>query len=455
LLFIFSLITVTFYNVISLGTRYIQNSKNRLAALAVANEKMEIVRNLSYESIGTSGGGSVSGNIPQNEDVTENGKQFHVTTTVNYVDDSFDGIYTTTDLIPGDYKRVMIVVSWDSGSADSQVQLESRFVPSGLETINAGDGILSINVFSDQPGGTGIPNATVQVANSETGLNTTQHTDSSGNIILMGANIKNSIQKYEITVTKTGYETVSTMLPYPATPYNPTYIHASVASGAVNVANIVQNELADLRIATVNYKGESIGDIDFHLEGGKQIGTEVYVETDPVPNEPIYNFDADDSTNSSGEKDFAGISPGQYDFFLRSSITGYEFIGTDPSNPYELVNGAMVYSFPLYSDPPLTLKIKLADKNATSILVSVLKSSDDTPVSGATVHLRNASGYDATQTTLVDGRVFFPEASDSNSFLGGIYDLEITADGFTTSNSQVTVNEGQLKVETIKLDAAL
>gem|GEM_PF-305396 len=448
-LFIFSLITTAFYSVISLGIRYIQDSKNRLAALSVANERMEIVRNLKYDNILTSGMG---GNIPEDEDVVENGKQFHVHTVIGYVDDDYDSIYANGDVIPGDYKKVIITVSWGASSLNNHpVELLSRFVPPGLEVLNPGDGILSINVFSDQPGGTGISGSDVHIVNPDTGLDTYQQTDPGGNVILVGSHIMDSIQKYRITVAKSGYETVATMPPYPDTPYNPTFTHASVAAGFLNVFNIIQNELADLKISTVGYLSQSIGNIDFHLEGGKQIGTEVYDPLDPTPSEAIYNLDMEETTNSSGEKDFSEISPGQYTFSLSPSVTNFEFIGTDPPFPYDVVDGKMIYVFPLSSDPVLTLKVRLADKNVTSLLVSVLNNNDGFPISGASVQLTNGAGYDVTQTTGVDGRVFFPTTADP--FLSGIYDLKITADGFSDSSSQVTVDDNQLKIEAVNLTA--
>lgn len=445
LLFVFSLITLTFYSVMSVGTRYIQDSKNRLAALAVVNEKMEIVRNLKYDDIGTVGAGT--GNLAEDEDVVENGKTFHVNTVVGMANDSYDGVYPA-DVVPGDYKRVIITVSWGSGGPGSNsVNLVSRFVPPGLEVATAGDGILSINIFSDQPGGTGIFGSSVHIVNSETGLDTNQTTDSSGNVILIGPLIQDSIQKYEITVAKNGYETVATMPPYPTTSYNPTDVHASVVVGGINIANIVQNKLTDLELNTVNYLETPIGNIDFHLEGGRLLGIGT-----TAPFTSVYNFDTNGSTDAGGEKNFSDISPGQYEFSLTASAAGYEIIGTDPVFPYKLPDtGGKIYLISTQSDTPLDLKIKLADKSATSLLVSVLKNEDDSPISGAVVKLTNGAGYDVSQTTLIDGRVFFPATADV--FASGLYDLKITADGFSESNSQVTIIDGELKLEEIKLNA--
>ena len=53
LLFVFYLVKTTFYAASIAGTRQIIESKNRLGAVAVANEKMEIIRNRDYDTIVT------------------------------------------------------------------------------------------------------------------------------------------------------------------------------------------------------------------------------------------------------------------------------------------------------------------------------------------------------------------------------------------------------------------
>lgn len=434
-IFIFALITVSFYSVFSLGVRLIADAKNRLGAMALANEKMEIVRNIAYGDIGTVGG-APDGVLLENEDVIENTRQYHVQTSVQYENDDFDGQYPD-DTVPGDYKKVTITISWNGGT--KEVRFVSTFVPPGLEVAVPGDGILSINVFSDQPGGAGIPDSSVHVANSDTGLNTTVSTDSNGNIILIGENIKDSIQKYQIHVSKSGYEEVYTMPPYPDTSYSPIDVHASVITGSLNVINIVQNKLTNLKISTSNYLGESIGNIGFDISGGRKLGYEVDAEGN-VTSVPVYNPIPSTETGSDGEKDFGLVSPGQYTIVLPSSVTdSYEVIGKYPIDPFNLS-----------SDTNLDFEIRLASKSMTSLMVKVLSDAVDNPsVSGAVVQLTNSLGYDVTQTAGADGVVFFPTTSDI--FQAETYDIKITADGFQEKNSSVTVNSNELKVENIIL----
>ena len=405
----------------------------------MANEKMEIIRGLAYEDVGTDEG-MVSGDIPNDEEVVVNTRQYHVNTLVEYVEDDFDGVFPA-DTAFEDYKKVTITVSW-GGESDEQkkVKLASRFVPAGLEVEHPGDGILFINVFSDQPGGTGISGASVHVVNTETGLNTTVTTGGDGSVTLMGDKITESIRRYEITVSKGDeYETVQTMPPYPTTGYNPVDVHASVVVGLINVANIVQNKLADLEVSSVDYLEENaIPNISFSIVGGRKIGNEA-----EEPNNPIYNMNVSEETNSSGSKDFGQVSPGQYKVELDSLETGYELIDTDPISP-----------FSLFSEDDLVVKLKLADRNAESLLVRIYKvvEEENIPIEGAQVQLTNVSGYDTSQLSSATGTAFFPTTADA--FLSGDYDLEVSKEGFTTSSSQITITDNQLKEETIILTPA-
>ena len=436
LVFIFSLITLTFFQVITLGTRYIIFSKNRLGAVALANEKMEIARNLNYDDVGVYGG-TCAGAIPQDEDIEENGRTYHVHTLATYIDDPFDGTLggSPNDENYKDYKLVKVTVSWDNGGNDAgSVYLLSRFVPPGLEAATSGDGILSINVISDQDGGVGVSGSTVRIVNSDLGLDETRQTDESGNVMLVGAT--ESVNRYKIYISKSGYETIETYPPFPDTDYNPTDVHASVLEGELNVVDIVQNKTADLKVSTVDYLGNSIDNIDFDLVGGRKLGTEI-----EFPYNPIYNFDISDQTNSSGEKQYSDISPGWYSFTLNDLETNYALIRTDPPAPFSLL-----------SEDNLELKAQLADRNMASALVRVRRSDDDALLSEATVTLTNTLGYNEEITTDENGTAFFPK-DDSAPFVAGIYTLKITASGYQDYSADIEIIENNLSQEEITMVA--
>ncbi|MFZ2188884.1 MAG: carboxypeptidase-like regulatory domain-containing protein [Candidatus Moraniibacteriota bacterium] len=437
LIFIFALISVTFYSVFTVGIRYIQDAKNRLGALAVANARLEIIRNLAYDSIGTVGG-TISGNIPQDQDISENTRPYHVHTEVVYIDDPFDGIAYADTVWFEDYKKVTITISWSSGSGTESVELVSRFVPPGKEVPHIGDGILSVNIFSDQPGGGGVVGSQVHIYNPETTIDTSLSTDDSGNATFMGSSVSDSIQKYQITVTKAGYETVTTMPPYPDSAYNPVDIHASVVTGtgSVNLKNIVQNQLANIRISIVDYLNAPIADANFHLSGGRKLGTDI-VE----PYTPVYNLNEDGVTDSDGKKSFNSVSPGEYNFSLiDSTFDDYEVINITPIAPFSLLS----------ADGTLDVTVKLVNKTTTALLIGVVADSDDAPIVGAKVRLTNTSlGYDVELETTDNGKVFFPNSTDP--FLPETYHMKITASGFSDNESDVVITAGNLKKDEIRL----
>lgn len=420
-LFIFSLITVTFYSVFSLGTRYIQDAKNRLGAIAIANEKMEIIRNLKYDDIGTVNG-IPSGNIEADENVSENTRSFHVKTFVQYVDDSFDNVYPT-DTVPNDYKRVKVTVSWTGSASSGSVFLVSRFVPQGIE-VSSGDGTLAINAIDEQ--GEGIAQASVHIVNNvlSPSVNITAQTDNTGNLMLPGA--KESLD-YKITVSKNNYETVETVDPNDVS-YLPTFSHASVIAGLLNTKIIVINLLADLKVKTIDSLGDPISDLSFKLKGGKILGADV--------DGNVYNLDISSATESDGEKEFNDKSPGQYFLNELGSVSGHTFAGINGASSFDSNNN--IYTILVLPDESKTVEIKFADNNADALLIKI-KKEDGTPISEAEVTVKNGAGYDKMKTTGADGFVFFPDAGDT--FIPGDYAIEVKAAGFNDKNETATVDK--------------
>lgn len=427
-LFIFSIITVTFYSVITLGTGYIIEAKNRLGGLALANEKMEIVRNVKYDDIGTTTG-IPAGSILADEDVISGTKTYHVKTLVQYIDDSFDGVLPA-DPVSTDYKGVKITVSWPGfQGGNGEVYLVSRFVPPGLE-VSSGDGILAVNV-SDGTGASN-PQVHVHIVNNfiSPRVDIEQDTDDSGNLMFPGA--KQSQQGYEITVSKSDYETVSTIDPDSVT-YTPKDPHASVIIGSLNTAFITIDKFSDLKIKSSDYLSNSIPDVAFHLMGGRILGTDSSV----VPPQTVYILDSNETTGGSGEKDLNDHSPGQFFLTNIAPVSGHTLIGVSPLSGFD--PSPAVYKLSLLPDESKTVEIKFADNNADALLVKVLSNSDDSPINNAQVKLTNGTGYDTTVATSFDGTAFFPTNSDP--FLPGTYTLEVTESGFQNYSASVDIDK--------------
>lgn len=441
-LFIFSVITTTFYSAWSLGTSYILLAKNRLVATALANEKLEVIRNLKFEDIAHTTG-VPAGNLLQDEDVVRSGGTYHVHTQIVSRDDPFDGTLAggmDTNFV--DYKDVKLTISW--GNAGQSVSLSSRFVPAGIEQSAAGLGILVINVTSDKDGGALVSGATVRVQNTSIGYDETNTTDSLGRLVLVG--VPAGIKNYQITVSKSGYETVftlpdgtTTVAPYPSATYTPTHGHASVVELAINTANIYLNKTANLTVETKDFLGADVPDMNFHLEGGRVLGVnDVDLAT------KYYSTNVKDATDGSGEYDFGSVSPGPYVFTFEEA--GYEVIGMNRTP-----------SFTLTPDETATLTVKVSPDTATGALFIIQNDTDSSPIAGASVHLTQASAvppYDRTVTTDVVGDAFFPDPSDTLPFASGSYDYTVQAPGYADVTGSVTVSGGSIKTETVPLTAS-
>jgi len=439
-LFVFSVITMAFYSTWSLATQYITLSKNRLVASALATEKMEVIRNLAFEDIAHTTG-FPAGNLLQDEDVTRSGGTYHVHTQIANRDDSFDGTVSDTDTDFIDYKDVKITVSW--GTAGQSVSAVSRFVPAGIEQSAAGLGILVVNVTSDKDGGALVSGASVRVQNTTLGYDETNTTDSMGRLMLVG--IPEAIKEYVVTVSKGGYETVSTMAPYPTSSYTPTHEHASVVELAINTANIYQNELAELTVRTEDALNADAPAIDFHLKGGRTLGTDA---TDPTIK--IYNTDVHEATDGSGEKDYGDVSPGPYYFLLEEANT--EIIGMDKAAEHPAAPDDAYWEFTVAPDEIATVTVKVSPDTTTSALFKVQKDTDGKPISGASVHLTSALPFDDTIVADAIGYAFFPD--DATPFVAGTYDYTVSAAGYTDVTGQVTVSNGALEIETVSMTAS-
>lgn len=424
IVFIMSVAFVTFYTVATVGTKYIIEAKNRLAATALVNEKMEIVRNLEYDAVGTQGSIDIPGNLLQTENVVANGRSYQVLTSVRYFDDPLasDGTAETSpaDPIPNDYKVVRITVAWIDASGQTQnVSATSRFVPPGLEG-SAGGSPLSINVTSDDT--LPVSQATIHITNNNIipVVNDTIQTDNNGHVMFPDARISN---ENHLTITKAGYETIATM--DKTATFTPVYKHVNVIAGALNAYNYHPNKLANLTVKSADYENNSIGDVEFSIGGGKILGNDTVLGD-------IYSMSNTTGTTgaTSGEKEYGDISSGSYTITM-SSNTQYEFIDYDPS------------VFPLFlpSDNDMTYILRLADKNVNALFLEI-KDSDvsQAPVAGAKVTLKDGGTDIFTEKeSSLRGVVFY--SNGTTPLESKTYDLEVTADGYDSETQTVTIDK--------------
>ncbi|OGG53360.1 hypothetical protein A2851_00065 [Candidatus Kaiserbacteria bacterium RIFCSPHIGHO2_01_FULL_53_29] len=194
--------------VFQLAVDVVTNNKARGGALALANERMEYIRSLSYTSIGTVGG-IPAGAIAQSETVVVNGVTHTRRTVVVYGDDPKDGTGAAdSNGIVEDYKIAKVDVAWVSRNGTRHLVLVSRFESlSGMEITCAPCGTLTIHAVNaaSQP----LPGASVSIENAAASPAISIHTftNESGTAQIIGAPVASG---YSVVVTKPGFSTART-----------------------------------------------------------------------------------------------------------------------------------------------------------------------------------------------------------------------------------------------------
>lgn len=409
LVLVSSIIYSAFAGVIKLASI----SKARVGAWSLANQKIETFHNLPYDEVGVVGG-VPSGPIPQDEDVSLNGINYHIHSTVLYYDDPADSISTDdggNDDLPNDYKKIKVTVSWNN-RFPGQISSETTIAPKGLET-DAGGGTLRIKVFDAS--GNPVDQANVKVENSQVdpSIDATYLTNSSGTVTLFGA--PTSTEGYNITVTKDSYST------------DQTYTTNQVASPNKPPASVDKDQLTEIsfsidQLSQFNITTKKVTDLGtstyanakFILSGSKTIGTD---DND----NPVLKFSKSYTSDSNGQISISNLEWDSYNFSAPAG-TYLDISSTSPAQPVDLL-------------PTSTQDVTIYFKAQNSLTLTVLDASSSDPIFGATAHLYNSDGsYDQNQLTNSDGQTeFWPLAP-------GDYNLDVTMDNYQTSTSVVSVS---------------
>ncbi len=404
---IIGIVAISMYMALFNVTKLMGNAKQKIGAVALANEQMEIIRNLEYDQVGTQGW-VPSGPIVQTQTVSRNDFTYSIDTTIEYVDDSFDGV-GVADSVETDYKQAQITVSWTLGGDTREVIFISKFIPEGLET-NIGGGTLSVNIIDAavQP----IEGVMVKIdsVTDTPAIHGSANTAADGNMRLPGL----PQQEYRITVTKGDYATVQTYPAPPSSSFNPVNSNLFVADGGVVIKTLTMNKSADLLLKAKNIADDDgIDNINIEISGGPVIGTTPETLT----------IEEDKTTDSSGEVDLDDINPGDYNIVNLATLgdATYEYIGVDN-----------VFPLHLNSDDDKEVNFIFAKKNVDSLLIVVKNNVTNELIEGAQVKVSNSSGFEQTINTSVDGRVYFPAKEDPPVVMSAEeYDIEVNATGFT------------------------
>jgi len=272
------IVFVGIFGLIRLNMKIVAQSKAKTTATALANQKIELARNLPYNQIGTAGG-IPSGVIPETENIERNKIAYTVKTTVIYVDDPFDGVFPA-DPLAWDYKRVRVMVSW-TDFFGGQVILQTDMAPKGIETTGGG-GIISVLVFNAN--GQPVPQADIEVENNDVfpPIDASYQTDNQGRIFIPGAPKCNDC--YKITASKFDYSSERTYeinemvrgvaLTFPVKPF------LSVIEGQLSEISFSVDHLSTKTVNTIKYVEEKNWSDSFEDES--KISEKLQTILDPV-----------------------------------------------------------------------------------------------------------------------------------------------------------------------------
>jgi type II secretory pathway pseudopilin PulG len=411
---VFMLLATSVYQAFSATMNVIRLSRVKITATALANEQLEIMRNLSYADIGIVGGLPL-GKIPATQTLTRDNKVFTVKTTIRNIDDPFDGTIggTPNDTSPADYKLAEIEINCATCRNFPPLFVTTNIAPKNLESAST-NGALFIHVLNSS--GQPIPEAEIHIENNETipSFEINDVTNNDGLLQIVDAPPGN--QTYEISVSKQGYTSERTYeIGDPANP-TPEKPSATVLTQQLTETSFIIDQASTINVSSIATTCQAVPNISFSLKGTKIIGT----------SPTIYKYNASSTTDGTGEFIIEGLDTDTYDVSFIDS--NYILAGIIPSP-----------TLSLNPNQNQNLKLIVAPVASSSILFYINDTTTGLPLSEAIVKL-TGTNYDTTLTTssstdcLAGGQVFFTGLNAGN------YNLNIEKTGYQTYSSPITIS---------------
>lgn len=363
---VFTVIVIGVYNAYLAVQGVISVSRQKIVAVDLANEQLEIIKNISYAQVGIVGG-IPNGLIPRVQTFTRDGYLFTATTTIRNYDDPFDGVLggVPNDLSPADAKIVEIEIGCMLCKNFKPLTITSRVGPKALETAST-NGALFIRVFDAN--GNPIPQAQVRIENISTTTSILIEDVTNNDGLLAIVDVPPGVNAYEVTVTKSGYSVDKT---YPITLANPnpTRPHLTVLVQQVTTQSFVIDRVSTLSVRSVTETCAPVSNIPFTLQGSKTVGS------NPI----IAKYNESYTTGSSGNIDITNMEWDTYSLLMTSS--SYDLVGANP-----------LISFLLSPDTTQYIDLVVASRNQHTVLVAVRDSATSLPLADATVELLSNLG---------------------------------------------------------------
>lgn len=416
--------------ILQLALRSLAESKVRTVAATLASSRLELARNVPFAQVGTIGG-IPAGSLDSNETLTLNNQNFSIVTTVVYIDDPFDGL-APTDVLPIDYKRVKVAVTWDGPFAPTTPVIASTDIaPKGLEDAS-GTGTLSLSVVDAQ--GSALTNASVSIEAPTLipPIDLETLTDAQGKVMLPGA--PQCIECYSIRVTKSGYSTDRTYTSSEVT--NPAKPPATVLEAQVTHLSFAIDRLSTLTLRAVRNQAANYAPfqgVQMKVTGSKEIGR-------TATDDPVYKYEANHATGFGGVVIVPNLEWDAYTIELPAG-SSVDMAASWPFSPL-LLSPATTADF--------TMVVQAATPNTLLVRATL---GNGTPIASASVQLTTiATGALATASTGIApnpdiAQAFFPSLSSTQHL------IKILANGYDEATASVSIVGD--KIETFILNPVL
>jgi len=422
--FLILIVFLGIFGAYQLSLKVVGLSKNKITATTIANEWIEKIRNLPYESIGTKGAELpfAIGVLDSVTTTIKNNVEYKTEIKIKFVIDSADGI-GANDPCNWDYKKAEVRISW-IGKFGGEVKL--------ITDISPKDKIQEIQTCQDQPGGIlsvlvfdtygiMVPSPLIEVFNPKTG----ERVDYA--IPLNGKHDFPLLpSSYKMVITKSGYskeETFDLGENYQGkTIITPEKANPIVLLGQIREISFLIDKLSSMTVETRGIKEAGypvISNVTFNLRGEKKVGLD-------ANEEPIYKYSQNHTTNDTGKIEIINLEGDGYYFLILDPNLDLVEIESPPGT---------TTTQPISLFPDLSLSARLILKTENSLLVTIQNLEDKEPIFSATTTLSNQNlGYQKTQYTDEKGQTYFIPLIAAN------YNLEVEAPGYLATSTTVSVS---------------
>ncbi len=380
---VFVIVAISVYGSYTSLLTFVQNARIKIAAIDLANEEFEIIRNMPYANVGLVNG-VPAGTLSRFQNIVRDNTTFKITTTIQNIDDPFDGVVggTPNDTSPADYKLVEIDVDCPTCKSFNTLTFSGHVSSKNLEAAST-NGSLFIQVLDAN--GNPVPQASVQITNTTTSPQINIQDETANNGMYQLVNTPPSVNGYHIVVSKPGYSSEQTYAAGGSNP-NPSKPDLTVLLQQLTQTTLSIDKVGTVNVSTVLPNCTPVGNVTYSVAGSKIIGTD-------NSSNPIYKYTATKTTNGSGLSVLSNMEWDSYNVNLADA--NYDLAGSISQLPFALAPGSTQ-----------NVILAVAPKNPKSILFSIKDAGTGLPVTNATVELTGSGSYD---TTLITSRGYLTQ----------------------------------------------